>query len=268
MTDLEHFLVLLHSVPGIRDKTIYKILKYLYFEGISPTRFLEFDKDTYRRKVGLSKISSSALADNLVKLLDKTNKLVEEMRNRGFSVISIFDEKYPENLKIYMQDPPPILYIRGDSNLLNESLLALFNSRDVNEECHALAVKVAERFSETVVTGLYGKNYSFKDSIESRIVAISDRGIFQISGKRLKSADLIVVFSGMDDMGTPTSMILRDRVIMSLASTLVGICIRKGGNMVELLKDAFELEKEVFILENKTGGNIELLKLGIKPLKI
>ncbi len=268
MAGLEHFLVLLHSVPGIRDKTIYKILRYLYFEGISPTRFLEFDKDAYRRKVGLSETSSFALADNLVKLLDDTNKLVEEMRNRGFSVISIFDEKYPANLKIYMKNPPPILYVRGDRELLDEDLLALFNSRDADDKCRELAIKVAEKFGKPVIAGLYGKNYHFRDYVKSKIVAISDRGIFQISRKRLESADLIIVFSGMDDMGTPTSMVLRDKIIMALANTLVGICVRKGGNMKELLKNAFELEKEVFVLENETGGNIELLKLGLKPLKI
>ena len=272
MTDLEHFLVLLHSVPGIRDRTIYKILKFLYFEGISPTRFLEFDENTYQKRVGLSRVSSSVLANNLVKLLDNTQKLVDKMEERGFKVLSIFEESYPSKLKKYMESPPPILYIRGDIKLLSEELLALFNSRNSSRNsriaCNKSAIKVAKRFGNAVITGLYGKNYSFRDYIESKLIGISDRGILQISKKKLDRFDLVVTFSGLDDMGTPSSMVYRDRMIMSLGDIIVGLCIREGGNMVDLFKKALKMGKKVFVLENEIGGNIELLKLGIRPLKI
>jgi len=99
-------------------------------------------------------------------------------------------------------------------------------------------------------------------------VAISDRGVLQISKKKLQIADLIIAFSGLNDMGTPTSMINRDRIIMALATTIIGVCIKQGGNMMKLLKRAKELEKEIFVLENEFSGNIELQKLGVKPLKI
>lgn len=268
MTDLEHFLVLLHSVPGIRDRTIYKILKYLYFEGISPTKFLEFDENTYRKKIGLSKVSSVALGNNLVNLLDETKKLVAEMRDRGFNVISIFDDRYPSRLKIYMNSPPPILYVLGNIKLFDANLLALFNSRDTEKTCINQSLHLANKFKRTLITGLYGKNYSYREYINSGIVAISDRGVLQISKKKLQIADLIIAFSGLNDMGTPTSMINRDRIIMALATTIIGVCIRHGGNMMKLLKRAKELEKEIFVLENEFSGNIELQKLGVKPLKI
>ena len=265
MEEMEFFLTLLHAVPGIRDRTIYKILKFLYFEGISPSRFLEFPFRVYREKFGLLEVSARALSEDLEKLIDMAHKYLEDIRKLGFRVISVFDESYPSKLKKFMEYPPPILYVRGNIENVENKTFAILNSRDSNEDCMKFSEEISSKLSGVVVGGLYGKNYRYMERIKGARAAISDRGVFQISNRRLGMGfETIISFSGVDDMGTPGSMLTRDRVIMALSDKIVGVCIRNGGNMEKLLFEAVEIGKNVYrFVDNK------LIRIdGSKPLKI
>ena len=266
MGEMEFFLILLHLVPGIRDKTIYKVLRALYFERISPSRFLEFPFEVYRERFGLLEVSANALGNQLDNLIYKAREASEKMRELGFRAVSVFDETYPSKLKDFMDYPPPIIYARGDMELLNSETFSLLNSRDADERCMRLSLEAGKNFSGVAVGGLYGRNYRFFENIGGKRVAVSDRGIFQITKRRLNLGfDAIISFSGLDDMGTPGSMLMRDRVVVALSDVIVGICIREGGNMDKLLREAAQKGKEILLAEVDYNGD----KLGgLKPLKI
>ncbi len=266
MQELDFFVLLLHNVPGIRDKVLYKILKAIYYEGISPTRFLEFSYDVYREKFQLSHEASLALSKYLPEHLRKTADFQEKLKNSGFSIISVFHSAYPDSLKDFLGFPPPVLYVRGNLSILNGPTFTILNSRDADEECVEI-LKGAD-FQGVLIAGLYGPGYRYAPGCKNPRVGISDRGVIQISKKRMQMFDVVVSFSGMDDMGTPWSMRMRDKVVVALSDKVVGGCIREGGNMFELILEAKERGKDVCVLDRGVGGNRGLIELGVNPCKI
>ena len=110
---------------------IYKI------GAINQKRLLE----TYKEPEKIWKLSKKELAKNkfltenqINIILDKTYrenlaKYIEYMEKNKISLISIKDEKYPEKLKnIY--DPPVVLYVKGNINILNKRSIAIVGSRN------------------------------------------------------------------------------------------------------------------------------------------
>ncbi|GEM_PF-6936771 len=266
MQELKFFLLLLHNTPGIRDKVLYKILKAIYYEGITPSRFLELPYDVYRKRFKLSHDASIALSENLADHLERSYRLMEVLDNLGFRIVSVFDSDYPESVKKFFDFPPPILYMRGDKTLLKKSTFTILNSRDVDERC----VEISRKFlsGEVLVSGVYGPGYSYALDFRGPKLGVSDRGVMQISGGRMAKFDAIVAFSGVDDMGTPSSMRLRDRVVASLSRRIIAGCIREGGNMFDLIMESERKGKEICIIDLERDGNRDLIQRGLNPCKI
>ena len=96
--------------------------------------------ETYKEPEKIWKLSKKELAKNkfltenqINIILDKTYrenlaKYIEYMEKNKISLISIKDEKYPEKLKnIY--DPPVVLYVKGNINILNEKCFSIIGSK-------------------------------------------------------------------------------------------------------------------------------------------
>ena len=70
-------------------------------------------------------------------------------------IITIIDEKYPKRL-LEINDPPKILYVEGDMNLLNNDSIAIVGSRKSTEYGRKYAKKFAEELSKNNVTIISG----------------------------------------------------------------------------------------------------------------
>jgi len=91
---------------------------------------------------------------------DKTrNEFINEMNsheNLGIKLISISCSSYPLSL-LDLKDPPTILYVKGNVNLLHANSVAVVGSRDATARGLVTAKKVAKYFSEkgfVIVSGL------------------------------------------------------------------------------------------------------------------
>ncbi|HEY3758687.1 MAG TPA: DNA-processing protein DprA [Solirubrobacteraceae bacterium] len=55
---------------------------------------------------------------------------LERYRDAGVELLTFFDERYPERLR-ELADPPPLIYVRGDVDVLaRERLVALVGTRE------------------------------------------------------------------------------------------------------------------------------------------
>ena len=83
-------------------------------------------------------------------------KYAEYMQKHEIKMITIFDEKYPQNLRnIY--DPPVVLYIRGNENIINEFSIAIIGSRICSNYGKQVAKQFAYNLSKyniNIVSGL------------------------------------------------------------------------------------------------------------------
>jgi len=86
-------------------------------------------------------------------LLDVALRWLEDPGNR---IISLADAAYPR-LLLEISDPPPLLYVKGDSALLNRAALAVVGSRNASPQGSANAEAFARELSDggfTIVSGL------------------------------------------------------------------------------------------------------------------
>lgn len=72
------------------------------------------------------------------------------------AVVTLGDARYPQAL-LHIPDPPPLLYLKGRADLLNQPALAVVGSRNATPQGVALAESLAQALSDsglTIVSGL------------------------------------------------------------------------------------------------------------------
>jgi len=106
----------------------------------------------------LCRIVANEVADAILRGPDTTRvdlalRWLEEPGNR---VISLADAAYPR-LLLEITDPPPLLYVKGNTELLNRAALAVVGSRNASPQGSANAEAFARELSDggfTVISGL------------------------------------------------------------------------------------------------------------------
>ena len=80
---------------------------------------------------------------------------LEALEKRGIKCVTYFSENYPETLK-NIDDPPIVLYCKGNINLLKSNCFSIVGSRRTSATALALCKKISEELTEvfTVVTGM------------------------------------------------------------------------------------------------------------------
>ena len=139
---LDHWLILLHTA-GIGPGTFHTLLKTF----------------------GSAEAALNASSSQLGELPIKTDAL-NALRNRekpdisadldwyaqnGHHIISLFDERYPQQLK-ELPDAPPLLYVRGDPDYLQQPQLAMVGSRNATAAGRSTAKEFARHLSGVGIT--------------------------------------------------------------------------------------------------------------------
>jgi DNA processing protein len=136
----------LTSVPGLGPRTLRRLLAELGLPGA----VLGASHATLARIVG------DALAARILGPRADAAAMLDWAARSGNSVLTLADSAYPAQL-LEVADPPPLLYVRGDSGLLARRALAIVGSRSATPQGLANAESFARAFSQagvTIVSGL------------------------------------------------------------------------------------------------------------------
>ncbi len=137
---LDDIYLLLWYINGIGYKTIKKLEKY--FCGIE--NFWTADKDEIFKIPNMS----SKIKENIVKYksLCYIQEIKEDLEKENIHYITINNAKYPQRLKnIY--DPPYVLFIKGNQDLLNDFSIAMVGSRKATGYGISCAKKISQELS-------------------------------------------------------------------------------------------------------------------------
>lgn len=103
---------------------------------------------------------SAVVADweaRLAPALDWARQVVRQHVEAGVSVIDFFDEQYPRLLS-QISDPPPVIYVRGNLELLrNDRFIAVVGTREPSRFGESAATEITARVAASgwgVVSGL------------------------------------------------------------------------------------------------------------------
>ena len=193
-TRSEQLIIYLDSID-IPEKKIQELINLVDDFGSLLTNF-----EMYKTKV--SKILTDEQINQISTSSEKNLALAinENLTKYNISAVTILSSNYPEKLK-ELNNPPVILYTKGDQNLLNEeNVLAVVGTRKPSFYGKNIAEKFVEEFVSKNLLLVSGLAYGI-DSIVARV-----------SVEKHKKT-IAVLAGGLDKIYPPTNVNLANEIV-------------------------------------------------------
>lgn len=285
------FLLLLHSIPQLGEKTLTRLLRLNAQNRLTPEAFLALSADEAKQRYDLHPQAAEVLATQREMLLTKSAELARVVRAHPLQVLSVENATYPRRLEQRDDAPPPLLYALGNFALLREKpdvthftfTIATSNGAtpatlNRQDEIAAALVQVGG----VPVTGHDRAPYKRLALAAQRqnrpILYVLDRGLREALGPefdrppftaaRIREAvfdtgrDLAVSPFRLDDHGLGANNRRRDRLVFALADVIVALDVRAGGGMAGECLRAREQGRPVYVVEGGRDGNDALQDAG------
>lgn len=227
-------------------------------------------------------INNKYSKDKLDKALEKCEKIYNYIINSDIEIITIFDDNYPEKLKIMGNKKPLFLYIKGNKEALTNLNIGIVGTRKPSNKSKSFEKDIVKSIVEenrTTVSGLAlgCDKIAHKATIDNNgiTIAILPSGIDKItpsSNKKLakeileKNGCLISEYEPTKS-ANKGSYVERDKIIAAISDvTLIIECSEKSGTMhtanavIEYEKDLYAYLPEDPAIINLYTGNKLLIK--------
>lgn len=96
------------------------------------------------------------ISNNIETHFNKSDIIIDECIKYDIGILSLFDDNYPKELR-NIPDPPPILYIKGNINIINNISIAVVGTRKPSNYGKEVAYRISKSLAAnniTVVSGL------------------------------------------------------------------------------------------------------------------
>jgi len=207
--------------------------------------------------------------------------LAEDLFSQGFEIITINSDYYSKTLKdnLKVKNAPPILYTKGNKQILNEKSLAIVGSRDAEkislEFTDTIAKKASERF-KVVVSG-FAKGVD-KQALDSAIqyngqsIIVLPQGILTFSSgikkyyKQITEGNVLILSTFHPKAVWKVGLAMaRNPIIYGLADEIyVAQSSEKGGTWSGVL-DGLKKGRNIYIRNpkpNEKNANLLLIQKG------
>lgn len=229
---------------------------------------------------------SPRLAESAVNLRAKVDleKIWNQIEKQGISVLTWDDELYPPRLK-EIEQPPPVLYARGEITLDDHYAVAIVGTRRVTPYGRQIAEDLAAFLAGqgiTVVSGLArgvdAVAHSAALKAGGRTIAVLGSGVdkiyppehLQIAEKMMKQGAVVSDYA----VGTPpesANFPPRNRIIAGLSLAVVLVEAGEASGALITADFATEQGREVFAVPGSihspaSRGTNRLIRSGARPL--
>jgi len=226
--------------------------------------------------------------DKSIKKIKGIEKVVETL-NRieyDFKVLTVKDADFPESLK--EEGNTPVIYARGDLNLLNNKHMAVVGTRYIfpnkDEQACKEAKSVMKRLVDagyTIVSGL-AKGcdtiaHKYAVGHGGKTIAVLGTPLdksYPAENKELQekiAKDHLLISQYPIGIGSyPSYFISRDKTVASLSEGIVVIKASDNSGTIHTVKEAASQGKKIYVLENNFNKNNVWLndyKENIKEIK-
>ncbi len=274
---IKTYLIALNQIDKVGDKRISELINH--YESLE--NIFE-DKEENIKELLEKKFKSQIGSFNKNEILDKAEAIIEKSNDYNIGILSLFDDDYPFNLK-QIDNPPYILYYKGDLKKLRRNAIAIVGTREPTNESRKYSFELASKLSSMNISVISGMakgvdREAHLGAISSNIntVAVLGNGIdnvypsenLQIYNK-LSEKGLIVsefeVGRKPDRMNFPR----RNRIISGLSYAVVMVEAASKSGALITVDYALNQGRDVYIApydEKKSCyfGNHKLYKDGAK----
>lgn len=275
--NIKTYLIALNQIEKIGDRRIYELIKH--YESVENI-FEEKEKNLKELIEKKFKFKINDFSKN--EILDKAENIIKKSKEHEIGILSLFDKEYPFNLK-QIDNPPYILYYKGDLKKLRRNSVSIVGTRNPTKESKKYAFDIASKLSAlniTVVSGMAKgiDKEAHLGAISSLVntVAVLGNGIdivypsenVKVYNKLIESGIVISEFEvgrKPDRMNFPR----RNRIISGLSyATIMAEASSKSGALITV-DYALNQGREVYIAPydeklKEYFGNHKLYKEGAK----
>lgn len=290
------FLLFLHSVPYLGEKTLTRMLRWNALHRVTPEECLALTPAEWQTRYDLDPRAVASLRDHRETLLAQSAELLRALHAHPLHLLTVESRTYPARLERYDDAPPPILYALGNAALLQDREMDTsgrftFTTALSNGATAASLAKQEEIAAVLVeaggipVTGHDRTPYKRLALVAQRqnrsICYVLDRGLREALGPqfdrppfaaaRIRDAvfevtrDVAVSPFRLDDHMLGSNNRRRDRMVFALADLVVAVDVAPGGGMEAECRRAQEQGKPLIIASGGREGNARLREIARRP---
>lgn len=253
----------LAHLPGWGYSAVNKLIVAFHHDRkISIGEFFSCDIKTWRDSYNLSEKEVNDLVQ-AKEMLPNSGFLAEQLYNNGIEVIPIISTDYSDKIKSNLKTAgsPPLLYIKGNSQILKENSVAIVGSRNASEISIGFTDNIAKMASEqfrVVVSGFAkGVDKAALDSAlkyKGRSIIVLPQGVNTFSSgyktyyKQIVAGDVLVlsVFHPKSVWSVGLAM-ARNPVIYGLADEIYVAESGDSGGTWSGVTDGLKKGRKIFV---------------------
>lgn len=281
------FALFLAMTPGIGGRSVMRVLARNDLLSRSPEEFLSLSPEAFFEEYKISRKAATNLAlgvSDRIRKIEEIQELEKRLTALSVTLISSADAHYPALVEEMDPDPPGILFLYGNTRLLESNTFCVLSSRNSFPADLDLIEKLAEEGvlqSEVLVSGHDKPEYRRSAIVplrwgSPRILCL-DRGLFTALGQELQNdashestlwrerfdpkTDLVVSpfrpsagFVGVNNQ-------VRDRLVGCLSRRLSFVQVAPGGNMERIAKLGLKAKRQVSV-SDRSPNYRSLVQLG------
>jgi len=291
------FVLLLHSVPYLGEKTLTRLLRTNARLRITPEEFLLLSPTEWQTRYEIDPRAADYLQRHQEKLLVLSADLARTVRAHDMQVLTSESMTYPQSIEQYDDSPPPILYAQGNPDLLDADELhrhgkftfTIAVSNGAPTESLVYLDQIAPSLVQAggiPVTGHdrapYKRLALAAQRLNRPIIYVMDRGLREALGPdfdrppfaaaRIREAvfdvhrDLALSPFRLDDHSLGANNRRRDRMVFALADLVIAVDINAGGVMEAACQRSHAQGRPVWVAAGGREGNAALLAAGCPAL--
>ncbi len=195
------------------------------------------------------------------------NEQLYDFKSEGIEFVTIYDERYPSQLK-EIENPPLCLYCLGNLQLLNTSCISIVGSRKPTEYGVVVTSDYAKTLSQaglTVVSGMAigvdtFAHHSVLDNNGATIAVLAGgfHHVYPVTNfglfRELKSDNLVITEASPNTQPTQYLFPFRNRIIAGLSmATIVTEAAEKSGSL-STCNYACEFNRKVFAVPGRINA--------------
>jgi DNA processing protein len=238
--------------------------------GHAPDEFFRLSPEVLREEYGLTAKAADAICGSSAADRDAIARAADRLESLDVSIITQADAHYPLRLEAFDPSPPPLLFVYGNTKLLDSKTFAVLCSNKPPESALDRIEELAERgvlSSETLVTGVNRREYQRAAVVPLRWgsprVLCLDRGLFPTLGEALseepfpsarlwrykfdKETDLAVSPVRPQTGFAGAANQIRDLLVCGLADRIDLVYVRPGGMMEKCMRLALAAGRQVAV---------------------
>jgi predicted Rossmann fold nucleotide-binding protein DprA/Smf involved in DNA uptake len=184
------FALHLAMTPGVGGKSVARVLTRNSLLGRTPAEFMSLSQESLREEY---KFSAKAAEHFVGRKFDATSELEKRLAALGVTLITAADIHYPTRIEQFDPDPPGVLFLFGNTKLLESSTFCVLSSRGSFPADLDQIEKLTEEgvlAGEILVAGHDTPEYQRSAVVplrwgSPRILCL-DRGLFKVLGDDLR----------------------------------------------------------------------------------